>query len=105
MVILFYFAFDAEINQTDLSYIIQGPAIGEWSEWGTWKSCEMPSDSTGVYGTGTKIRERSCDSPPPVCGGDFCVGNSNETGNCRGILVSVSKTKAKMILVTRFKCA
>ena len=63
---------------------IQGPAIGEWGDWEPWESCERSPESSSLYGTGTRKRKRYCDDPPPVCGGDFCVGTNNETGNCRG---------------------
>lgn len=45
----------------------------------------MAAGSSSQYGTGTYVRYRECDNPPPICTGDYCIGVNNETGNCRGL--------------------
>jgi len=47
----------------------------------------MAAGSSTIYGTGTYVRCRGCDNPPPICNGDYCIGMNNETGNCRGLYV------------------
>ncbi|XP_064162532.1 properdin-like [Anguilla rostrata] len=51
------------------------PRQGGWAEWGQWQPCSV------TCGTGQKLRERTCSSPPPVCGGS-CSGQSREYASC-----------------------
>ncbi|KAI4884058.1 hypothetical protein NFI96_030660, partial [Prochilodus magdalenae] len=51
------------------------PVNGGWSEWSPWELCSVTCES------GTKIRKRECNNPPPVCGGS-CFGDSEESVPC-----------------------
>lgn len=46
---------------------------GNWSTWGSWTA---ETECSNTCGKGTKfwIRERSCTTPKPQCGGDQCDG-------------------------------
>ncbi|XP_033759819.1 coadhesin-like [Pecten maximus] len=49
---------------------------GNWSEWLQWDSCSTTCDD------GVKIRNRTCDNPAPVFGGEDCEGSATETQSC-----------------------
>ena len=49
---------------------------GGWSSWSGWTSC------TQSCGTGSQERSRTCTSPPPRYGGNFCLGNPREKQLC-----------------------
>ena len=51
---------------------------GGFTEWGTWSECSV------ICGTGTRSRTRSCTEPEPFCGGDDCVGETEDTEDCVG---------------------
>lgn len=48
---------------------------GNWSTWGSWTA---ETECSNTCGKGKKfwIRERSCTTPKPQCGGDQCDGKS-----------------------------
>ena len=49
---------------------------GGWSKWSGWTSC------TQSCGTGSQERSRTCTSPPPLYGGNSCLGNPREKQLC-----------------------
>ncbi|XP_076444113.1 adhesion G-protein coupled receptor G4-like [Babylonia areolata] len=49
---------------------------GNWGSWGPYGSCSV------TCGTGTKIRSRQCDNPPPFYGGSPCNGPSTDISEC-----------------------
>ena len=51
------------------------PIDGGWGNWGLWSLCP-------ACGTGTIYRERKCDSPFPMYGGQPCQGPHKETMIC-----------------------
>ncbi|XP_076447398.1 netrin receptor UNC5C-like isoform X3 [Babylonia areolata] len=52
------------------------PVDGAWSPWSPWSSCSPDC---------RQHRTRSCDSPSPGNGGQFCAGSTNlEAANCTG---------------------
>ncbi|XP_078611237.1 uncharacterized protein LOC144881802 isoform X2 [Branchiostoma floridae x Branchiostoma japonicum] len=52
---------------------------GGWSEWSQWSAC------TATCGNSTRSRQRLCDNPPPLGGGNPCAGVSLETEACTNI--------------------
>nr|CAH7768425.1 unnamed protein product [Callosobruchus chinensis] len=50
---------------------------GGWSPWSPWSSC-----STNC-GEGYEIRQRKCNNPAPLNGGQYCKGNDVEYNVCR----------------------
>ncbi|CAD5112944.1 DgyrCDS2151 [Dimorphilus gyrociliatus] len=53
------------------------PTGGSWSSWSSWSPCEPEC------GTGIRIRERSCNNPPPANGGAKCPGSSTDIEVCQ----------------------
>ncbi|KAJ8359231.1 hypothetical protein SKAU_G00157560 [Synaphobranchus kaupii] len=51
------------------------PEQGGWAEWGQWQACSVSCEM------GQKRRERTCSSPPPVCGGS-CSGQNIDHASC-----------------------
>ena len=56
---------------------------GSWGLWGKLSTCPVDCDY------GIRIRNRSCDSPPPSNGGPFCEGTKENvvlcaTSSCKG---------------------
>ena len=49
---------------------------GGWSSWSGWTSC------TQSCGSGSQERSRTCTSPPPRYGGNYCLGNPREKQLC-----------------------
>lgn len=52
------------------------PVHGGWSDWGNWSTC------SASCGNGFHTRQRSCTNPPPLHGGDQCLGPSSITLPC-----------------------
>ncbi|XP_048118097.1 A disintegrin and metalloproteinase with thrombospondin motifs 16 [Alosa alosa] len=52
------------------------PVHGEWSAWSGWSSCSRTCESGVTY------RERHCNSPKPMYGGQFCEGLSRSYKLC-----------------------
>ncbi|KAJ8361328.1 hypothetical protein SKAU_G00178530 [Synaphobranchus kaupii] len=50
------------------------PEQGGWADWGQWQACSVSC------GMGQKRRERTCSSPPPVCGS--CSGQNVDHTSC-----------------------
>ncbi|XP_045165423.2 coadhesin-like [Mercenaria mercenaria] len=53
------------------------PVNGNWTNWFPWSPCSVSC------GTGTKSRLRTCSNPKPLHGGDYCVGEFEETSTCK----------------------
>ena len=51
---------------------ISDPVNGGWSDWSEWTNCDNSEQS----------RERSCNDPEPLDGGELCEGISSETRLC-----------------------
>ncbi|KAL4226068.1 Hemicentin-1 [Mactra antiquata] len=49
---------------------------GGWSDWRDWFAC------SATCGNGTQSRIRTCSNPRPQYGGEYCVGNIDETRDC-----------------------
>ena len=49
---------------------------GNWGQWDSWSGCSVSC------GEGTRTRNRTCNNPAPLNGGDPCSGDNEETGNC-----------------------
>lgn len=56
------------------------PNCPEDGVWGVWSS---PGPCSVTCGEGIQLSIRSCDSPPPKYGGQFCEGTSSRTNICR----------------------
>ncbi|KAI8480747.1 hypothetical protein Bbelb_415400 [Branchiostoma belcheri] len=52
---------------------------GGWSEWSRWSAC------TATCGNSTHSRQRLCNNPPPLGGGNPCTGASLEIEACGNI--------------------
>ncbi|XP_064608634.1 uncharacterized protein LOC135472859 isoform X2 [Liolophura sinensis] len=57
----------------------ENAADGHWSAWSPWGQCSVSC------GNGKKSRFRMCDNPPPMNGGDFCVGDPVEWTPCSSV--------------------
>ncbi|XP_053392080.1 E-selectin-like, partial [Mercenaria mercenaria] len=49
---------------------------GNWSDWSRWSKCSV------TCGVGVRLRNRSCDNPPPDIHGKVCQGSYNESSYC-----------------------
>lgn len=49
---------------------------GGWSSWSGWTTCSQSC------ATGSQERSRTCTSPPPRYGGNYCLGNAREKQLC-----------------------
>ncbi|XP_066928943.1 uncharacterized protein [Clytia hemisphaerica] len=52
---------------------------GNWTDWTDWGNCDQ------TCGQGIQMRYRWCINPVPDNGGDYCVGDGNETRWCNEI--------------------
>ncbi|XP_013410815.1 uncharacterized protein LOC106173996 isoform X2 [Lingula anatina] len=52
------------------------PVHGKWSAYGAWSTCSKSC------GGGTQYRDRACNNPAPLHGGNNCVGAARETRVC-----------------------
>ncbi|XP_053391767.1 protein jagged-1-like [Mercenaria mercenaria] len=52
------------------------PADGNWSDWSIWSKCSVSC------GSGVRLRQRSCDNPPPDEHGKVCQGSNTENSDC-----------------------
>ncbi|XP_062512619.1 hemicentin-1-like isoform X1 [Corticium candelabrum] len=52
------------------------PIAGGWGSWSSWSSCRASC------GRSTRIRNRLCNNPAPVCGGSFCGGSTQDVSSC-----------------------
>ena len=55
---------------------INCPVHGGWGAWGKYIAC------SATCGVGFTQRYRTCDSPSPMYGGDFCVGENTQIKEC-----------------------
>ena len=53
---------------------------GGWGEWSDWAQCAHTGE--GAQGDRCSCRQRQCDQPAPMNGGQRCVGHSHEVTNC-----------------------
>ncbi|XP_071953956.1 SCO-spondin-like isoform X2 [Antedon mediterranea] len=53
------------------------PVHASWGLWGEWGNCSQSCGAGGTY-----MRERECDSPPPMYGGDYCIGSNSSVADC-----------------------
>ena len=78
-------------------------ADGNWGTWETWGSCSK------TCGTGSRLRTRHCNDPPPLNGGEECEGNSFQRETCNDYSCTTTPTPGKssqLILIhnhTHFK--
>ncbi|XP_033625738.1 uncharacterized protein LOC117288968 [Asterias rubens] len=63
-------------NVTEACSLDPCPIHGGWSEFGEWGDC---SDTCGG---GVTTHSRLCNNPVPEWGGDDCVGDATEDGEC-----------------------
>lgn len=52
------------------------PINGNWASWSEWGTCTSPC------GGGFQLRNRSCNDPEPLYGGEFCQGNTTDVNEC-----------------------
>lgn len=52
------------------------PVHGNWGPWAKWSLC------TASCGIGLQQRLRECSSPPPMYGGNVCLGESEQMREC-----------------------
>ncbi|XP_073257348.1 uncharacterized protein [Porites lutea] len=52
------------------------PVDGHWGRWSSWATCSK------TCGSGTKVRTRKCDDPPPLNSGKSCPGDDKEQEAC-----------------------
>ena len=72
---------------------------GKWSTWSNWGSCSK------TCGGGTRLRSRSCDSPPPSGNGKDCAGSSTKTGQCNTNACCVDTYPRKYRCKTSVPCS
>ncbi|XP_035826112.1 SCO-spondin-like [Aplysia californica] len=64
-----------ETGNCDMSHILC-VVDGNWGSWGAWATCSV------TCATGSTTRARACDDPAPLNGGNYCVGDQDETTSC-----------------------
>ena len=52
------------------------PVDGSWGAWQSWSQCSR------TCGGGMKEKVRSCNSPAPVNGGEYCTGKNSQSRIC-----------------------
>ncbi|KAK2580485.1 hypothetical protein KPH14_006224 [Odynerus spinipes] len=52
------------------------PVDGQWGQWGPYGDCSR------TCGGGIKRKTRECDNPPPLNGGNYCVGDRVKYKSC-----------------------
>ncbi|XP_025079087.1 semaphorin-5A-like isoform X1 [Pomacea canaliculata] len=57
-------------------FLLPCPKNGSWSDWGMFGECSV------ACGTGMRVRRRDCNSPPPMDGGLYCKGESEQEEEC-----------------------
>jgi hypothetical protein len=62
-----------EYDLTDVSVLSETAGWGLWTEWNACSS---------TCGLGKRQRNRLCDNPPPLPGGNTCDGDEEETEAC-----------------------
>jgi len=55
-------------------------ADGAWTAWSPWDNYCLRVNARAIPAT----RVRTCTNPPPLLGGEYCVGNAMETSSCLG---------------------
>ena len=63
-----------KIQSNQLKYSSTGD--GSWARWKAWSSC------SATCAGGTQSRSRTCTNPPPIHGGKYCPGSSEQTQSC-----------------------
>ena len=63
-----------KIKSNQLKYSSTGD--GSWARWKAWSSC------SATCAGGTQSRSRACTNPPPIHGGKYCPGSSEQTQSC-----------------------
>jgi len=62
--------------QIECYELVTSKTPGIWSSWSDWTTC------SATCGTGVQTRTRTCNSPPPKCGGRPCQGPTAEHQEC-----------------------
>ncbi|WAR25475.1 HMCN1-like protein, partial [Mya arenaria] len=80
------------------------PVNGGWATWHAWFAC------TSTCGNGTQTRFRTCTHPKPANGGNYCVGNNDDTKgctgpDCAGEQSSVNILIRRLLLGNQFSCS
>ncbi|KAK2164299.1 hypothetical protein LSH36_66g05030 [Paralvinella palmiformis] len=63
-------------SQVEACLLRRCPVDGGWSLWGGWTPCSVSC------GWGYTKRQRICDNPKPLNGGQYCLGLAEESTNC-----------------------
>ncbi|PIK51722.1 putative SCO-spondin-like [Apostichopus japonicus] len=64
-------------NMTSDCYVTRCEIDGGWSDWSQWSDCSRSCE------TGSELRNRTCDNPPPTPPyGEDCHGPSNQSREC-----------------------
>ena len=62
---------------------------GNWGAWGAFGPC------TKTCGSGSALRKRTCDDPPPSNGGKSCEGHYSSWNRCTNTQPCASKNEIK----------
>ena len=68
--------FDVSNDLIELELITSSSVDGAWGVWSEWGICSATCDD------GIQRRDRECNHPPPMNGGQNCTGNGTETLLC-----------------------
>ncbi|CAD7082367.1 unnamed protein product [Hermetia illucens] len=58
------------------------PVNGGWSHWSDWSTCPIKCLSSILKSTPMRQKSRTCNSPSPSMGGQFCLGAEKEESEC-----------------------